>query len=232
MEKKTSALTPPYGRFLIRLTRPFPDFDFSFIKPVRRRAVKLLNLEPGDRVLDVGCGPGGSFPFLVEAVGPTGQVVGVELSPEHSELARRRIAKNQWKNIQVVESAAQTVSLTGTFDGLLMFAAPDVYASKEALEKLLPHLKQNARVVVFGAKLSKQRLGRVLNPLLNLLYKLSFSTTPKPDYEPWKLLAEYVEDVDVTEYFLGLMFLASGSTRPRRSSANTLQRAEGRDFKH
>ena len=213
MEKKVNELTPPYGR-LVRLIKPFPDFDFSFIKPVRRRAVELLNLEPGDRVLDVGCGPGGSFPFLVEAVGPTGQVVGVELSPEHSELARRRIAKNQW-NIHVVESAAQTVSLTGTFDGLLTFAAPDVYASKEALENLLPHLKHNARVVVFGGKLSTRRFGPILNPILKLLYKLSFSTTPKPDYEPWKLLAEYVEDVNVTEYFFGLMFLASGSTHAK-----------------
>jgi len=44
MEKKTSALTPPYGRFLIRLTKPFPDFDFSFIKPVRRRAVRTKSI--------------------------------------------------------------------------------------------------------------------------------------------------------------------------------------------
>jgi len=211
MDKKTNALTPPYGRFLIRLTRPFPNFDFSFIKPVRRTAVELLNLKPGDRVLDVGCGPGGSFPFLVQAVGSTGQVVGIEISPDHSELARRRIASNRWENIQVVQAAAQDAALTGTFDGLLMFAAPDVYASKEALENILPHLKDNARVAAFGAKLSNHRFGRIFNPLLKSLCKLSFSTTPKPDYEPWQLLAEYVEGVDVREYFLGLMFLASGS---------------------
>ena len=60
MEKK-SALTPQYGRFLIWLKRPFPDFDFSFIKPVRRWTVELLDLKPGDRVRDVGCRPGGSF---------------------------------------------------------------------------------------------------------------------------------------------------------------------------
>jgi ubiquinone/menaquinone biosynthesis C-methylase UbiE len=38
----------------------------------------------GDRVLDVGCGPGGSFPYLVHAVGQSGQVIGVEISPEIS----------------------------------------------------------------------------------------------------------------------------------------------------
>ncbi|MEK6280398.1 MAG: methyltransferase domain-containing protein [Acidobacteriota bacterium] len=218
MEEKTKDLTPPYGRFLIRLTRPFPDFDFSFIKPVRQRAVELLNLKPGDRVLDVGCGPGGSFPFLVRAVGPTGQVVGVEISPDHSELARRRIAKNGWKNIEVAEAAAQDVPLTGTFDGLVMFAAADVYASEEALENILPHLKDGARVTAFGAKLSSHGFGGIFNPFLKLLFNLSFSTTPRPDYEPWRMLAKYVDGLDVEEYFFGLMFLASGSVVPNRVS--------------
>lgn len=211
MEEKRKDLTPPYGRFLIRLTRPFPDFDFSFIKPVRQRAVELLSLKPGDRVLDVGCGPGGSFPFLVHAVGLTGQVVGVEISPDLSELARRRIAKNQWKNVEVIEAAAQDVPLTGTFDGLLMFAAADVYASEEALENILPQLKDNTRVAAFGAKLSSKGFGSIFNSFLKFLFNLSFSTTPRPDYEPWRVLAKYVEGLNVEEYFFGLMFLASGS---------------------
>jgi hypothetical protein len=115
----------------------------------------------------------------------------------------------------VIEAAAQDAHLTGLFDGLLMFAAPDVYDSEEALENIVPHLKENARVAAFGAKLSSKRLGSSLNPVLRMLFNLSFSTTPRPDYEPWRSLAKHVEKLDVEEYFLGLMFLCSGSI-PRK----------------
>jgi ubiquinone/menaquinone biosynthesis C-methylase UbiE len=211
MKENPGDLTPPYGR-LAPLVRPFPDFDPSFIRPVRQQAVELLALGEGDRVLDVGCGPGGSFPYLAYAVGPSGQVVGVEISPEISINARRRIEKHGWRNVRVIEAAAEDVHLTGRFDGLLMFAAADVYASEKALENIIPHLKEGARVVAFGYKLSRKRLGRTLNPLFRLLVStLSFSTTPRPEYEPWRILAERVERLRVEEYFLGTMFLASGS---------------------
>jgi demethylmenaquinone methyltransferase/2-methoxy-6-polyprenyl-1,4-benzoquinol methylase len=210
MAFKKRDLTPPYGR-LARLVRPFPDFDPFFIKPVRQKAVALLDLKEGGRVLDVGCGPGGSFPYLVPAVGQSGQVVGVEISPEMSINARRRIEKNGWRNVEVIEADAREVHLTGTFDGLLMFAAADVYASEKALDNLFPHLSEKAPVVAFGAKLSSRRLGSILNPFLRMLFNLSFSTTPRPDYEPWRILAKRVEKLTVEEYFFGLMFLVSGS---------------------
>ena len=210
MAQERKDLTPPYG-YLIRLFRPFPNFDPPFIKPVRQKAVELLDLKAGDRVLDVGCGPGGSFPYLVNAVGESGEVVAVEISPEISVNARRRITKNGWKNVHLIEAAAQDVHLTGPFDGLLMFAAADVYGSEEALENIFPHLGDNARVAAFGAKLSNKGLGTSLNPVLRMLFNLSFSTTPRPDYEPWRVLAKRVQKLDVEEHFLGLMFLCSGS---------------------
>ena len=205
-------LTPPYARYLVHLIRPFPNFDPFFIKPLRQKAVQLLQLTPRDRVLDVGCGYGGSFPYLVDAVGPSGEVVGVEISPEVAINARRRIEKNRWRKVLVIEGDARTVQLQDKFDGVLMFAAADVYASPPALANLFPYLKNDARVVAFGAKLSHRRSGKVLNPLLRLLWKLSFSSTPAVNYEPWAPLKNRVDELHVQEYFFGCMFLAWGKT--------------------
>jgi hypothetical protein len=146
----------------------------------------------------------GSFPYLVRAVGQSGQVVGVEISPEIIINAKKRIAKNSWRNVQVIEAGAQDVQLTGLFDGLLMFAAADVYGSEEALENIVPPLRENARVAAFGAKLSSKGVGSSLNPVLRMLFNLSFSTSPRPDYEPWRSVAKCVEEVDIEEYFFGL----------------------------
>jgi demethylmenaquinone methyltransferase/2-methoxy-6-polyprenyl-1,4-benzoquinol methylase len=202
-------LTPPYG-YLACLFRSFPDIDPSFIGPVRQRAVELLKLQEGDRVLDMGCGLGGSFPYLVHAVGPSGQVVGVEISPVISINARRRIEKNGWRNVELIQADARTVHLTGKFDGLLLFAT-DVIFLEDALENIFPHLKDGARVVFFGGKTLSNRLGKIWNPVLKMLFKLTFSTTPRLYHEPWRLMAKRVEKLDIEECFFGLMFLASGS---------------------
>ncbi len=211
-------LTPPYFRYLVHLIRPFPNFDFFFIKPLRQKAVQLLQLKPGDRVLDVGCGPGGSFPYLVDAVGPSGEVVGVEISPEVAINARRRIEKNRWRNVLVIEGDARTVELQGKFDGVLMFAAADVYASPQALANLFPHSKNNAPILAFGAKFSHRRSGKVLNPLLRFLWKLSFSSTPAVNYEPWEPLKDWLDEFHVEEYFFGCMFLAWASIKGDKKS--------------
>lgn len=208
---RTEAKDPLYARYLVYLTRPFPDFDFSFIKPVRQKAVNLLNLKPGDRVLDAGCGSGGSFQYLRQSVGPPGEVVGIEISPQTTTNTRKRIAKNKWENIHVIEADARKVNLTGKFDGLLMFAAPDVFASEEALSNIFPYLKENARVAIFGAKISNRRFGWLLNGLLRMaVARLSFTSTPKMESEPWTILQKRLVKINIEELFFGWMFIASG----------------------
>ncbi|MGI8498382.1 MAG: SAM-dependent methyltransferase [Gemmatimonadaceae bacterium] len=219
--------TPPYHR-LVRLARPFPDFDFFFMRSLRQRAVRLLTLKPGDRVLDMGCGLGGSFPHLVQAVGPSGEVVGVEISPDVTINARRRIAKHLWRNVQVIEADARTVALTGTFDGLLMFGAPDVYASPEALDNCFSHLGDNARVVLFGAKTVNSRAGGALSLLFRFAFaKLTFSSTPRLDDAPWQMVAARVSQFDVEALSFGWMFLASGTVPSRGSQSGLAPAASG-----
>ena len=87
-------------------------------------------------------------------IDPGSEIVGLEISPEVAINARRRIEKNRWRNVLVIEGDARIVELQGRFDAVLMFAAADVYASPQSLANVFPSLKNEACVVAFGAKLS------------------------------------------------------------------------------
>ncbi|MFF1592033.1 class I SAM-dependent methyltransferase [Streptomyces sp. NPDC058286] len=62
----------------------FPDDGPRF-----EAAVAELGLRAGDRVLDAGCGTGRALPALRDAVGPSGAVLGVDLTPAMLEAAVR-----------------------------------------------------------------------------------------------------------------------------------------------
>jgi hypothetical protein len=54
-------------------------------------------------------------------------------------------------NVHVITADAQNVQLEGRFDAMLMFGAPDIYASPKTLANLVPYLRNGARFVAFGA---------------------------------------------------------------------------------
>jgi len=60
------------------------------LAPVADAAVTLAAVQPGDRVLDIGCGSGATSIALARLVGPTGQVTGIDVSGSMIELARKR----------------------------------------------------------------------------------------------------------------------------------------------
>ncbi len=59
-------------------------------EPAIRSAIQSLQLAPGSRGLDVGCGIGLHTPLLVQVTGPTGYVIGIDLSPELLVVAEER----------------------------------------------------------------------------------------------------------------------------------------------
>jgi hypothetical protein len=53
----------------------------DFVDTAVAQAVAALDLPARGRVLDMGTGAGGAIPHLVRAVGPSGQVLAVDLNP-------------------------------------------------------------------------------------------------------------------------------------------------------
>lgn len=79
------------------------------LRPLGEAAIEALVLNPGQRVLDVGCGCGDTTLALAEGVGPSGMAHGVDLSGPMLEVARGR-AKGR-SNITFAQGDASTMEL-------------------------------------------------------------------------------------------------------------------------
>jgi ubiquinone/menaquinone biosynthesis C-methylase UbiE len=64
----------------------------SGAKALRKAAIECAALRPGEKALDIGCGPGALALLAKARVGPEGEVHGIDPSPEMIELARKKAA--------------------------------------------------------------------------------------------------------------------------------------------
>ena len=86
-----------------------PDSDAQFEK---------IGIKPGERVVDLGCGPGDVLILLGKRVGPTGSVLGIEQDAHFASLARRYVADHALSHVEVREGDAYDTGLPrASFDG-------------------------------------------------------------------------------------------------------------------
>lgn len=79
-------------------------------RPWREQALEMADLPRGGVVLDLACGTGQNFDLLVDAVGPEGRVVGVDLSKGMLGRAEARVRREGWSNVTLVQRDATTLS--------------------------------------------------------------------------------------------------------------------------
>jgi SAM-dependent methyltransferase len=97
-----------------------------------RLAMDSTGIEPGGRVLDVGCGCGDTLFDLAERVGPLGQVPGIDLSGPMLTEARACVSQAGLSHVKLLQGDAQYEDLgEGAFDrvysrfGVMFFEDPD-----------------------------------------------------------------------------------------------------------
>ena len=191
-----------------------PEELMSFTKKIRQVAICHLDLRAGDKVIDVGCGTGASFPFLEKVVGQSGSILGVEPSSSMLKGAEARISQEKWENIKLIEKTIEEVETDEIFDGALLFAMHDVFNSMDGLVKIRSLLKESARIVCVGPKIQETGFTRILNPFLHLLFKRMAISQGNKD-RPWRL----IEKTFVTERIImekhGLIFIYIGQKQSK-----------------
>jgi ubiquinone/menaquinone biosynthesis C-methylase UbiE len=111
------------------------------LAPSTERFFRAAGIGPGQRVLDLGSGPGDVAMLLSRLVGPAGAVVGVERDTRSIALARARVAEAGLRNVTFTQSDVAEVASDETFDAvagrfILMFLADPAGALRSAARHL------------------------------------------------------------------------------------------------
>jgi S-adenosylmethionine-diacylgycerolhomoserine-N-methlytransferase len=165
----------------------------------RRHAVQRLMLRPNSQVLEVGCGTGLNFRYVLELLDSRqGRLTGLDFSEDMLARAARRTAAQKWSNVDLVHADAAELSLDRRFDAIFfaysLTMIPDWPA---ALERAAAHLRPGGRLVVldFGRFQGWGPFGALMRGWL----RANHVETLRP-YE--QRLHELFPDLNV-EYWLG-----------------------------
>jgi S-adenosylmethionine-diacylgycerolhomoserine-N-methlytransferase len=165
----------------------------------RRRAVARLGLRPNSRVLEIGCGTGLNFRYILQGLDPAeGRLTGLDFSADMLQQARKRVAARGWTNVELVHADATTLDLGQRFDaiffGYSLTMIPDWPA---ALARAREHLLPSGTLVVLD--FSRFDKWGPLAPVMRTWLRLNHVETLRPYEAEIRRLFERFE----VHYWLG-----------------------------
>ena len=94
----------------------------------------IADLKPGARVLDLGSGGGLDVFLSAKAVGPTGKAIGLDMTDEMLELARRNQAEAGVTNVEFVKGEIEDIPLPdGSVDVIISNCVINLSSDKPAV---------------------------------------------------------------------------------------------------
>ena len=98
-------------------------------------------IDQGEAVLDIGCGSGVEAIFTAMITGPSGKVVGIDLTPEMLKRAKENLALTELKNITFEEAGADNLPVADQdFDVVISNGTFNLVTDKpKALSDAVPH---------------------------------------------------------------------------------------------
>jgi len=109
----------------------------------------VVPLAPGDVVVDIGSGPGADAFAAARAVGPTGRVFGIDMTPAMLEAARRNAREADLPNVEFREGDAERLPLPdGTANWVISNCVINLVPDKQAA------FKEISRVLKPGGRIS------------------------------------------------------------------------------
>ena len=208
------------GADLARAVRHYdqlaPSYDYATrrIDGVRARAIAALALQPGDIVLDAGCGTGFCFPMIEAAIGPSGKLIGIEPSPAMLARAQGRVNDAGWSNVTLLNSSGEAAELPAAPNAILFSYTHDLIRSRAGLDNLFGQSQPGARIAAAGTQLFPRWFfpGNWYLYYSHRHYITNFESFDAPS----EILGSYLREFSVGREFPGERYLARGRLPERR----------------
>ena len=185
-------------------------FRWLGLRRHREQAIRALRLETGQMALDLGCGTGLNFPLLHEAVGPSGRIVGVDLSPDMLSRAQHRVQRHGLSSVELIEADLSTFSVPAIIDGAIAtFALEIVPGYDQVIRRVAEALPRGGRIAVYGLK----RPEKWPEWLIGLGAWINKPFGVSRDYEsfrPYESERRNLREVQYREFLLGAAYLCVG----------------------
>ncbi len=176
----------------------------------RKQAVDRLNLQPGDTVVEIGCGTGLNFPLLQRYIGSTGKIIGVDMTDKMLGQAESRIHDEGWSNVELVHQDAAEYEFPSAVNGILStFALTLCPDFDDVIRRGAEALGQCGRWVVLDFK-RPTTWARFLTPLLLLTTRPFGVTLDLVERHPWESVGRYLKQTEIEELYFGFIYIASG----------------------
>ncbi len=181
------------------------SLEWPVYRAGRRSAIELLDLRPGERVLDLGCGTGLDVPGVRARVGAGGGFLGVDSSPQMLAVAARRApgwAEFRTADMTVVDLGEQQ------FDAVLAcYALSLVPGWSTALDRAVAACRPGARLAVVDMQPAAGP-GRLLSRAA------MWAGGADPAAHPWTAVEQRCTAVRSVEHWAGHVQVRVGTLSP------------------
>lgn len=190
---------------------------------LQERAVDLLDLHPGDTVVDLGCGTGVNLPVLANAVGEHGQVVGVDLSSGMLARARRRADRHRLSQVTLKRADIRSFRLPAATTAVLATGSIEMVPEHDAVlcDLVVQLAPTQGRLAVGGFRRPPTwpawavTIGRTATALFGV-------TRAYEDIQPWRSVRRHMDEIAFETAACGALYLIvavprqvpSGDTEP------------------
>lgn len=181
----------------------------------RRLAITALDLRPGDTIVELGCGTGLNFELLQERIGPTGRLIGVDLTDAMLDQARRRVASRGWQNVELVHGDALEYEWPTNVKGIISTFALSLIPDCDLV------IQQATRALAPGGRLALLELQMPdawpgwLSGAATALLRPFIPTEEWLERRPWQRIRRAMRDnlshVSIDQRYLGTTYIVSGS---------------------